>query len=176
MNLEQHILTECYVDTLLVKTLAPPTKRYNHQKSCNNVLKKMREELADKAAFGIIDADKKVTNFNDFSLLKEHNEQLAIYKHNDKLHYVVKIGKALEDFILKNAQKCDVELTCYNLPSDLEGLKKVTKHINSLKEAELKLKRIFSVLKQNENSDFYKLAQWIELFKANPYKLNTESL
>ena len=167
MNIEQHILTECYVDTLLVKTLAPPKKRYNHQKSCNNVLKTMREELADKAAFGIIDDDKTIRNFGNFSLLKKHNEQLSIYKHKDKPHYIVKISKAAEDFILKNAEKCNIDLSEYNLPSDLEGLKKRTKQANSLQDADLK--RLFSELKQNQNSDFYKLAQWIELFKTNPY-------
>jgi len=176
MNLEQHILTECYVDTLLVKTISPPTGRYNHQKSCNNVLKTMHKEYAEKAALGIIDDDKKTTNFGDFSLLKRHNEQLSIYKHKDKPHYIVKIGKAAEDFILKNAQKCNIGLAEYDLPSDLEGLKKITKHINSLKEAGIKVKDLFLALKQNESSDFCKLAQWIELFKSNPYNLNIESL
>jgi len=167
MNFELHILTECYVDTLLVKTVAPPIKRYNHQKSCNNVLKKMREEFADKAAFGIIDDDKTVKNFDHFSLLKKHNEQLSIYKHNNKPHYILKISKAAEDFILKNTKKCNIKLSEYNLPSDLEELKKRTKQANSLQDADLK--RLLLDLKQNNNSDFHKLEQWIELFKTNPY-------
>jgi hypothetical protein len=174
MNLELHILTECYIDTLLVKTLAPPTKRYNHQKSCSNVLKTMREEFAHKVAFGVIDDDKKITRFDDFLLMKEHNKQLTIHKHKDKPHYVVKIGKAVEDFILTNAQKCNVELSEYDLPSDLENLRKITKRISSLKEAEIKVRKVFLKLRQDENSDFYKLAQWIEDFKTNPYNLNIE--
>ena len=95
MNLEHHIFTECYVDTLIVKTLVPPKKRYNHQKSCNNILKIMHKEFADKAAFGIIDNDKKITKFDNFSLLKKHNEQLEIHQHRDKPHYIVKIGKGV---------------------------------------------------------------------------------
>jgi len=174
MNLEQHILTECFVDTLLLRTIAPPTKRYNHQKSCNNVLKKMREEFLDKAAFGIIDDDKKVTSFDDFSLLKKHNEQLSIYQRENKPHYIVKISKAMEDFILKNAEKCNIDLADYGLPSDLEGLKMITKHINSLKEAEIKFKKLFIAFKQNEETDFYKLVHWIKLFKVNPYGIKNE--
>jgi hypothetical protein len=170
MKLEQHILTECYIDTLLVKTLSPPKERYNHQKSCNNVLKTMREDFADRAALGIIDDDKTVRKFDDFSLLKKHNEQLSIYKHREKPHYIVKIGKAAEDFILKNAEKCKINLSEYGLPSDLEGLKKRTKQINSLQDIELK--RLFSDLTQNENSDLCKLAQWIEFFKKQPYNIN----
>ena len=176
MNLELYILTECYVDTLIVKTISPPKKRYNHQKSCNNVLKTMREEFENKAALGIIDNDKKASKFEDFSLLKKHNEKLAIFKHKSKPHYVVKIGKAVEDFILRNAQKCNIDLAEYDLPSDLEGLKKITKHIISLKKAETRIKKLFLTLMQNENSDFHKLVQWIERFKENPYNLDIDSL
>ena len=82
----------------------------------------------------------------------------------------------MEDFILKNAKKYNITLSEYNLPPDLEGLKKITKHINSLKETEIKIKKLFLALKQNEDSDFYKLTQWIELFKTNPYNLNIELL
>jgi len=172
-----YILTECYVDTLLVEIVSPPKKAYNHQHCCTKVLGTMKGKFSNNAALGIIDNDKFAPkDLEDFYLLKQHNEQLAIYKHSDKSHYVVKIGNAVEDFILKNAQKCNIELAEYDLPPDLGNLKKITKHINSLKGAEIKIKKIFLALKQNENSDLYKLAQWIELFKANPYNLNIELL
>ena len=58
--MDSHILTECYIDTPLAKTLSPPKKKYNHQKSCNNVLKTMHEEFTNKASLGIIDDDKLV--------------------------------------------------------------------------------------------------------------------
>ena len=175
--MDLHILPECYIDTSLAKTLSPPKKRYNHKAGCNDVLKAMREEFTNKSAFGIIDDDKSAPkDLEKFSLLKKHNEQLSIYKHKNKPHYIVKIGKAAEDFILKNAKKCNIELAEYDLPSDLEGLRRITKHINSLKDAETKFKKIFSDIKQNENSDFYKLAQWIEFFKTNPYNLDINLL
>ena len=174
---ELHILTECYIDTLLVEVVSPPQKGYNHKHNCTKVLTTMKTKLQNNATLGVIDDDKFAPQeLKKFSLLKKHNEQLSIYKHSDKPHYIIKIGKAAEDFILKNTEKCDIELAEYDLPSDLEELKKITKHINSLKEAEIKIKRLFSTLKQNENSDFHKLARWIELFKINPYKLNIESL
>jgi hypothetical protein len=172
-----YILTECYIDTLLAKTVSPPTKGYNHQHSCTKVLKTMEEKFSNNAALGIIDNDKSVPeDLNKFSLLKKHNEQLFVYKHKNKPHYVVKIGKAAEDFILKNAAKCNIVLSEYNLPADLEELKRITKHINSLKDAEAKLKNLFSALKQNEISDFHKLAQWIENFKTDPFGINIELL
>ena len=173
--MDLHILTECFVDTLLVKTLLPPKKRYNHQKSCNNVLKTMHEEFANKAALGIIDDDKLIPKkFEHFILLKKHNEQLAIYKHNVNPHYIIKLNKAVEDFILKNAEKCNIALSDYNLPSDLKSLLMRTKQTASENDSDLR--RLFSALKQNEKSDLYKLTQWIELFKANPYDINVELL
>jgi hypothetical protein len=167
-----HILTECFVDTLLAEIVSPPKKGYNHQHCCTKVLGTMKEKFQNEAALGIIDDDKFAPkDLEDFSLLKKHNEQMSIYKHSDKPHYVVKIGKAVEDFILTNANKCNIDLAEYDLSSDLDGLKKITKHINSLKKAETKIKKLFLMLKQNDNSDFYKLAQWIDLFKENPYGL-----
>jgi hypothetical protein len=136
----------------------------------------MRDDFVDNTALGIIDDDKLVPkNFNSFVLLKKHSEQLAIYKHNDKPHYIIKISKAVEDFILKNAKKCNISLADYHLPTDITELKNITKHTKSLEVSKSKFKNLFSALKQNENSDFYKLAQWIELFKANPYNLNMEN-
>jgi len=176
MKMESDILTECNVDTLIAKTILYPKKDYMHKKGCNNVLKAMREEFANQAAFGIIDDDKSVPQViqEDFSLLKKHNEQLSIYKHKNKPHYIVKLSKAAEDFTLKNAEKCHIALSDYNLPSDLEGLKNRTKKSVSLLDADLK--RLFLALKQDENSDFHKLTQWIELFKANPYNIDIEQL
>ena len=174
-----HILTECYIDTLLAEVLSPAKKGYNHQQCCTKVLGTMKEKFSNDAVLGIIDNDKfKPKDLADFSLLKKHNEQLSIYRHHDKSksHYVIIIGKAVEDFILKNVQKSNIELVEYDLPSDLDGLRKITKHTKSLKDAEIKFKKLFSALKQDENSDFYKLAQWIEFFKSDPYDLNIESL
>ncbi|MDR2231492.1 MAG: hypothetical protein LBE56_00035 [Tannerella sp.] len=174
MNTESNILTECFVDTLIIQTVISSKKEYNHQKGCNNVLKRMRIQFADKAAFGIIDDDKIVANFNAFSLLKKHNEHLAIYRHSDKPHYIIKIGKAVEDFIIHCAEQCDVSLADYNLPTDLNTLKKRTKRATLLNDNDFK--KLFSALQKNNKSDFRKLEQWIELFKANPYHVKVESL
>jgi len=176
MKMEPNILTECYVDTLIAKTILFPKKDYNHKKGCNDVLKQIRTKFANRAAFGIIDDDKTVNKFDDFSLLKKHNEHLKIYKHSSKPYYIVRIGKAAEDFILHCAKQCCISLDCYDLPADVTGLKKITKNIESLESSESKFKNLFSALKQNKNSDFHKLSQWIELFKANPYNLNEQLL
>ncbi|MDR0871988.1 MAG: hypothetical protein LBN27_00775 [Prevotellaceae bacterium] len=123
---------------------------------------------------GIIDNDKdKQEVFNTFNCLQQF-ELFSIYQIGNKSHFIITIGakhKAIEDFILKNAEKCNISLSDYNLPTDLNGLKNITKQIRSVKDAELKFKRLFTAIKQNENSDFSILAKWIEAFKTDPYHL-----
>ncbi|MDR3287145.1 MAG: hypothetical protein LBT27_06865 [Prevotellaceae bacterium] len=167
--MDANILVECYTDTILIETLVTPikTRGYNHQKNCIKVLNVMKIQLANEFALGIIDDDKvKPKDFNVFILIKKHNK-ISIYKHENKSHYIIKISKAVENFILQTAQQCNISLSDYNLPTDLENLKKITKHATSKNNPDLR--RLFMDLKQNANSDFFKLAQWIEQIKSNPY-------
>jgi hypothetical protein len=174
MDFDLLIFPECFIDTTLAETLSFPKRGYRHIKGCNKVLSEMNKK-SNNAVFGIIDDDKCVPAlFNSFELMKKHNENLAIYKHNEKTHYIVKISKAAEDFILKNAEKCDISLTDYDLPNNLPDLIKITKVITAKNSPDLK--RLFKAIKQNKNSDFYKLAQWIELFKENPSNISVELL
>jgi len=174
MDSDLLIFPECFIDTTLAETLSFSKRGYKHIKGCNKVLLKM-DKKSNNAVLGIIDDDKCVPAlFNSYQLFKKHNDNLAIYKHAEKPHYIVKISKAAEDFILKNAQKCGITMADYNLPDKLSDLLKHTKTITVKNSPDLK--RLFKSIKQNQNSDFYKLAQWIELFKENPYDLNVESL
>jgi len=174
MNIDLMILPECFIDTTLAETLSFPKRGYKHIKGCHNVLIEMNKK-PNSAVFGIIDDDKFVPKgFEAFELLKKHNENLAIYKHKEKHHYIVKICKAAEDFILKNAEKCGVSMLDYDLPDKLPELVNLTKSITV--KTNPKFKRLFKDIKENQNSDFHKLAQWIELFKENPYNINIEAL
>jgi hypothetical protein len=42
---ELYILTECHIDTLLVETVSPPKKGYNHKHNCLKVLGAMKTKL-----------------------------------------------------------------------------------------------------------------------------------
>ena len=172
MDFDSLILPECFVDTTLAETLSFPKRGYRHIKGCNKVLSEMNKK-PDNALFGIIDNDKCVPSaFDSFELLKKHNENLTIYKHKERHHYIVKISKAIEDFMLKNAEKCGISMTDYNLSDNLPDLIKRTKSITVKNDPDLK--RLFKAIKQDKNSDFHTLSQWIELFKENPYEFNTK--
>ena len=177
MNLDSLILPECFIDTTLAEALSFPKRGYKHVKGCNKVFLEMKRRPND-ALFGIIDYDKCTpTAFQSFAIFKKHNESLTIYKHTEKHHYIVTIGskgKAVEDFMLKNAEKCGISLLDYNLPNNLPDLIRHTKSIAVKNNPDLK--RLFSTLKQHQHSDFHTLAKWIEQFKATPYDLNANSL
>jgi len=111
--MDANIITECYADTLLAETVAPPKKGYNHQHACSNVLKTMRTSLINQFALGIIDDDKVVPKeFGEFELVKKHNNSLALYKHCNRPHYIIKISKAVEDFILNTATPPQLAMFC----------------------------------------------------------------
>ena len=167
MDIDLQILPECFIDTTLAETLSFSKRGYKHVKGCNKVFSEMAKK-SNNAVLGIIDDDKCVpASFQSFALLKKHNENLVIYKHNEKPHYIVKISKAAEDFILKNAERCGISMIDYHLPDNLPDLIMQTKSIAVKNNPDLK--RLFKAIKQNESSDFYKLAQWIETFKEKPY-------
>ena len=177
MDFDLLILPECFIDTILAETLSFPKRGYKHIKGCNKVFLEM-DKKPNNALLGIIDNDKCVPKaFKFYELKKKHNDNLAIYKHKERHHYIVTIGdkgKAVEDFILNNAEKCGISMIDYHLPDHLPELINKTKSIAVKTDPDFK--HLFSILKQNTNSDFYKLAQWIELFKTHSYNLNTELL
>ena len=86
----------------------------------------------NNALFGIIDDDKCVPSaFDFFELKKEHSENLAIYKHKERHHYIVKISKAAEDFILKNAKSCGISMAEYDLPNNLPNTYRRKKNLTN---------------------------------------------
>lgn len=76
---ELYIIPECYVDTNLLETLVPTAKGYNHQKGCNNVVKVMKEKLADEFAVNLFqelkNADEVVVLKKALKYLKENKYQ-----------------------------------------------------------------------------------------------------
>jgi len=172
MDIDLMILPECFIDTTLAETLSFPKRGYKHIKGCHNVLLEMNKK-PNNAIFGIIDDDKCVPKaFESFELLKKHNENLAIFKHNERHHYIVKISKAAEDFILKNAERCGISMTDYNLPDNLPDLINKTKSIAVKTNPDFK--RLFTAIKQNQNYDFHQLSQWLENFKSDPYSFENQ--
>lgn len=165
--MDENIIPECYVDTNLIETLAPPVNHYNHQKGCGTVANVMKGHFSDRFALGIIDKDKKQIDY-----LKEFSEicktdSLILHKHPNKPHYIIQVFPAIERFILRCAVESGISLEDYGLSSDIEKLKKRSKTVTSKNDNDFK--RMFKALKREGVNDLDVLSAWISYLKSHPY-------
>lgn len=171
MSRINYIIPECYIDTNLIKTLLN-VDGVNHQKGCNQVCKVIKEKFADKFAVGIIDNDKmKPPYLSEFKEIA-HSEHIALFKHPQKAHFIITISPAMEGFILDNAQANDIVLSEYNLPSDLDAMKLITKDVQSDKEP--RFRKFFYTMAYC--GEFHKLQKALNYLSANTYQSECNEL
>jgi hypothetical protein len=168
------ILPECFIDTNLIETLVPPVKGYNHQMGCGTVSRKMQTSLSDSFALGIVDKDKRELDY-----LKEFNEiimrdGLCLLKHKMKPHYFIQIQPAIERFLMKNAEAAGLSLAIFDLPTDLNGLKKVAKTTRS--KHDQRFKALFKALKNSHVADIEVLTKWVTYLKEYNYSAEIDIL
>ena len=164
------IIPECFVDTNLLETLVPPATRYNHQKGCGTVAKVMKQHFADRFALGIIDKDKyEVDYLKEFTMVCKA-EALILHRHSNiaRHHYIIQISPAMEQFILDNAASVNISLSDFDLPEDLDQLRKVSKSVNTKQDE--RFKRLFVAMRQAGAIDIIKLAGWVSYLKENTYQ------
>lgn len=147
------IIPECYIDTNLIETLlalnGEHTEGINHQKGCNTVVNTMTKSrnLKDGFALGIIDADKRQPSYVEKECAEiVRTTHISLLKHSTNNHYFLRISPAMDTLILSCAEETDTDLSEYDLPTQLEDFTKITKDVNSKKDARFKklFKRIQS--------------------------------
>lgn len=170
-------MPECYADTLLVSTLVPPLKRYNHKHSCFLVEKEMvKGKLKDSFAVGIIDRDKrKIKYLKEFEVIDKVENYLYLLRHNrkEKHHFIIQLIPALEQWILNicTAEKIDF----VNLPRDLSEFKKYTKKQSSLENDDLR-NLYLKMSEKDSNPAIRKLKSWLRLLKEKNYHADLNEL
>ena len=175
--MDDHIIPECYIDTKLIKSIAPhlPKSNYNHQKGCSTVVKVMQENFDDNFAVGIVDRDKRELEYaKKFKLIHEVDESLKLYRY--KNHYLIFIIPAMEKWIIARADEVGILLKSYNLPHDFRELVKITKSSTSEKEDahSQDFGRLFKELKKRNPPSVAILSFWIKYLKDNPYDADIE--
>ncbi len=174
MNVDLSIISECFVDTNLIETINPPVRGYNHQKGCGNVAKTMQNKFKDSFAVGIIDKDKKEIKYLDEFQLKINCDNLFLFQHPNKPHYIIQINPAIESFILDNTHQAKLRLEDFGLPSYIDELKKITKKKTSKKDS--RFSKLFSELKNKKASQIVTLSNWISYLKENTYNSDIDEL
>lgn len=164
------LIPECYIDTNLIETIS--FKGCNHQKSCSMVANTMKKKYAERFAVGIIDKDKKeISYLKEFSLIA-NTQQIYLFKHKEKPHYIIQIAPAVEKFILAAVAEKNIKLSDYALPDDFEELKKRTKSVESKQDV------VFRELFKNisDSSNMMTLRKVLQYLVKNTYYVDIESL
>ncbi|WP_103973837.1 hypothetical protein [Methylovulum psychrotolerans] len=173
--MDNHIIPECYLDTMLVETLIFPAKAYNHQKGCHAVAKEMQEKFADSFALGIIDNDKKPVDYlAEFVKIAEYERHnMMLFKHPKKHHYLI-LHPPIESWLIKQAAEKNMKLPDYGLPADLKSLIKITKIATSKQDP--RFKRLFRDLETGQADGIRILKGWVAHLKHHTYKTDINTL
>ncbi len=172
--MDDHIIPECFIDTILMEILLPTKVGYNHQKGCNQVTKAMQsKKLIDDFAVGILDNDKKPPIYiKEFRLLTTRHK-VQLHKHQSRCHYLI-LHENIEQWLLDECQQANLLLETYNIPSDIEELKKQTKKTTNKNDN--RFKSLFRALKKNNAKGIIQLFEWTDYLINNPYDADEKIL
>ena len=164
-----NIVPECYVDTKIAEILGQ-AKKYNHQHGCGDVANELKTKLRDSIALGIIDEDKnkgpQAKYFSEFEMITQENN-LVLKKHKIKKHYLILICPEVEEWLMNDSQKVNIDPTDenYKLPGQLKDFVQKTK-IQNIEKNE-GFKRFIKALVKEKAPSITTLKQWIQLFKTD---------
>jgi hypothetical protein len=173
--MDKLVIPECFADTLLIETLVPTKKGYNHQRSCFKVEAIMKG--LNSFALGIIDKDKKQIKYLDkFKIVDKVEGDLILWRHveNEIHHWIIQICPALERLILKICETENIDLSRFG-ENALNGIKYFTK--SASRPNDPILQSLFNEInKKNENINVRKLKYWITLLKEKNYQVDINEL
>ena len=161
--MELNIIPECYFDTVLVKSILQ-LKKVNHQNCCSKVVSTIKR--IDDFAVGIVDKDKNDLDYLTKECTKEiTTENLVLWKHRIKNHYVIQLAPAIERWVLNAINESNIEIEDLGIPNDLEGLKKYTKH--GLVSENEEIKRLCKRLVNSNGATINTLSAWLNYLYAH---------
>jgi hypothetical protein len=131
------ILPECYADTTLVRFFVPDVHFSIHQEGCPEVAKTMlKGQTTDFKLVGVVDNDKKLdihcqAYFKRFELVLEQNK--IIHRRFTECEFpqeLIILDKAIETFLLWNAQQIDLNIENYGFNKNPKQLGFSLKQVN----------------------------------------------
>ncbi len=126
------LLPECYADTALVSLFVPNSQLVVHIFGIPNVAKEMqqvaiRKSIDIETRIGIVDNDKRVPPYLlRFDSIFEQNKVLLKRNPETNQHLIV-IDKAIESFLLWNAQEVSLDVAEYGFTADIKLFGKALK-------------------------------------------------
>lgn len=169
-------LPECFLDTNLVEVLLNRPVSVNHQKGNSKIAVLMANRLANNFVVALIDDDKrKLQALEEFRKVSRLCRlRLRLYNHPARKHFFIQVSPAIEKWILAECDKGGINLSDYNLPSDLKGLKDLK---SGTQRNDVRFSQLFRDMLQNERCDeIIELHRWLTFFRDNHYNSNIEAL
>jgi hypothetical protein len=115
-------LPECHADTTLVLFLTKNDSRVIHAPGYPEVGVTMRKANNNIRLIGFVDDDKRVPPyFDDFEII-DSVDRVILKKKSDKQQYLIVIQKAIESFLIWNAEQVGIDLTDFGFPTDVKSL------------------------------------------------------
>jgi len=164
--MDNNILPECYIDTILIEALVPTSKGYNHKKGCPAGAKAMQEEFNDTFALGIWDRDKRVIPYlSQFeSINKIHDVELLV--HPNKHHYLI-LHPVIEKWLYEQAEQTNLLPENFKLPKEWKDFKKISKKTTDNNKHTDDIKKLAKALKNNNAPGITVLTKWTEYLKIH---------
>ncbi|RCR65714.1 hypothetical protein [Larkinella punicea] len=128
-------LPECFADTALVTMLLPSATLIDHSFGVHNVVKTMKSASISQPMYKIIGIiDKDVTYkakyrppyFDDFTFVDERDRITHKQKTGTDQHLIM-LDKAVDSFLLWNANEVDIDVTNYGFSPELREFCKAMK-------------------------------------------------
>ena len=115
-------IPECHADTTLVRFLSNNDKRIIHASGFPGVGDTMRKAPSGFLLIGFVDDDKRVPPyFEDFKTIQASDKVILKRKAESNMYLVV-IQKAIESFLMWNAEQVGIDLNVYGFPNNVKLL------------------------------------------------------
>ncbi|MBR1466051.1 MAG: hypothetical protein IJ607_06785 [Bacteroidaceae bacterium] len=141
-----NVVPECYVDTNLMQSLLKGT--VNHQMGCTKVISSLNNALSDRFAIGVIDLDReqhRMTGYLGQCDIVAETRHMTLLKHKLRPQFLITICPAVDKYILDNALENGINLSDYDLPTDLKHFTEVAKQNTS--NTDSRFSKLFSAMK-----------------------------
>lgn len=183
--MENHIVPECYIDTMLICSILQigKNKRLNHKHGCFNVGRELEKgSLKNVFGVGLIDNDKrKVGYLEDFFEIEKVSfiddvggNAIVLLKHKVKHHYFIQICPAIENWIIQICKESNIVFADFRLPDSLDEIKKITKAQSSMFDE--RFIKLFKAMRQSGHIAIKTLEKWLKLLFEKNYKVDINEL
>jgi hypothetical protein len=182
-NWHSCFVPECFFDTVLFKRILQTNRRLKHTKGCFNVVNRFRNVNGKKGdlfdspfAVGMVDKDKRELDYlNDECEVVANFDNLILWKHRQRNHYIIQLYPPLEAWVIKLTGKANINIEDLGYSKDFKKLKKQIKQ-DIDNENDKKLNDLVNAILNTKDEAIVKLKTILLHFRDKNSSTNVEEL